>query len=343
MSFLNIEFAPLRIPLRRRLQTLAVSYLLFTFFHITSVVSFFALLYLLFTSFYWITLIYAFYYYIDFDRCEKGGYNLSFLRKWPIWKHFRDYFPLTLVKTAELDPSQNYIFAVAPHGILSIGAIGNFGTEANDFSKLFPNLTVHLMTLKANFYWPLTREYNLLNGVAVASQRAFKWILSNRGVWTNRGQVCVVVPGGAEEALNTMHGDYVLMIKRRKGFCRLALITGTALVPVFTFGENDLFNIIHPENDSFLKRVQQQFKKWTNVGLPLAWGRGIFNYTFGFLPLRKPLATVVGKAIPVEKVENPTQQQIDELHERYLGDLVQLFADHKVNYPNEHCKNLIFK
>jgi hypothetical protein len=112
---------------------------------------------------------------------------------------------------------------------------------------------------------------------------------------------------------------------------------------VFTFGENDLFKIIHPENDSLMKRVQQLFKKWTNVGLPLAWGRGVFNYTFGFLPLRRPLATVVGKAIPVQKVEQPTQQQIDELHERYLGELVRLFAEHKVNYPNEHSKNLIFK
>jgi hypothetical protein len=221
---------------------------LFTFFHITSVVSFLTLIYLLFTSYFWLTLLYGVYYFVDFDRCEKGGYNLSFLRNWPIWKHFRDYFPLSLVKTAELDPSQNYIFAVAPHGILSIGAIGNFGTEANDFSKLFPNLTVHLMTLKANFYWPLTREYNLLNGVAVASERAFKWILSNRGVCKSRGQVCVVVPGGAEEvgqftfkkktlkfnlffkALNTIHGDYVLMIKRRKGFCRLALETGIIMV-----------------------------------------------------------------------------------------------------------------
>jgi len=33
-------------------------------------------------------------------------------------RHYRDYFPVELVKTAELPATKNYILASFPHGIL---------------------------------------------------------------------------------------------------------------------------------------------------------------------------------------------------------------------------------
>lgn len=33
-----------------------------------------------------------------------------YLRKWSIWKHLADYFPIQLLKTANLDPDKRYIF-----------------------------------------------------------------------------------------------------------------------------------------------------------------------------------------------------------------------------------------
>lgn len=40
----------------------------------------------------------------------------------------------------------------------------------------------------------------------------------------------------------------------------------------------------------------------------------------------------VGKPIQVEKVENPTTQQVDELHQKYIDELIKLFDEHKENY-----------
>lgn len=54
---LGIEFAPLKIPLQRRLQTLAVGYFTYQFlvlgFVFTSLI-----IYLLFTKYYWLSLLY---------------------------------------------------------------------------------------------------------------------------------------------------------------------------------------------------------------------------------------------------------------------------------------------
>lgn len=58
----------------------------------------------------------------------------------------------------------------------------------------------------------------------------------------------------------------------------------------------------------------------------------IFQLNFGYLPYRKPIDTVVGAPIVVEKIENPTQEQIDELHEIYVEKLNELFEEHKQRF-----------
>jgi len=41
-------------------------------------------------------------------------------------------------------------------------------------------------------------------------------------------------------------GTFNVVLGRRKGFVRLALQTGSSLVPVVSFGENDLFRVRWP-------------------------------------------------------------------------------------------------
>lgn len=47
--------------------------------------------------------------------------------------------------------------------------------------------------------------------------------------------------GGAEEALDAHPGYHTLVLKSRKGFIKKALKTGAYLVPVYSFGENEVF------------------------------------------------------------------------------------------------------
>jgi 2-acylglycerol O-acyltransferase 2 len=341
MKIFSIEFVPLLVPFKRRLQTLSVCVLLFTFLHFLTVVAAFLLVYLLFTKLYWLTLLYLIYYYYDFDRCEKGGFQVKFARRAGIWKYFRDYFPINLVKTSKLDPSKNYILGVHPHGIMSFGTIANFGTEANDFSKKFPGITPHLMTLRANFCWPLTREYNLLYGCCVASKKSFQWILNNRGDCKKRGQACVLVVGGAQESLDVQPGKYVLTILKRKGFIKMALTTGANLVPVFSFGENDVYSTYSYEKGTKLRFIQEKFKQLTSFTLPLIMGRGIFNYSFGLLPRRRQITTVVGRPIEVTRVEKPSIKDIDKLHKKYVVELVKLFNDNKKLHKCDENSTLV--
>ena len=67
-------------------------------------------------------------------------------------------------------------------------------------------------------------------------------------------------------------------------------------MPVFSFGETDLYDQVNNPRGSLLRRMQESFRKITGVAPVLPIGRGFFQYSFGIIPLRKPVFTV-GKFI----------------------------------------------
>ena len=108
--------------------------------------------------------LYAVWYVYDRNSPHEGGKRVQFFRHWVVWKYFRDFFPLKLVKTADLDPSKNYLFACHPHGVLCVSHFGSFATEATGFSKMFPGIYPHLLVLDGHFQFPLYRDYFMTVG-----------------------------------------------------------------------------------------------------------------------------------------------------------------------------------
>lgn len=69
-----------------------------------------------------------------------------------------DYFPMRLVKTAELPPTRNYMMALHPHGMLATATYVNMASEATGFTRLFPGIKRFGVTLSMQFYFPLRRK-----------------------------------------------------------------------------------------------------------------------------------------------------------------------------------------
>ena len=67
----------------------------------------------------------------------------------------------------------------------------------------------------------------------------------------------------------------------------------TSLVPVISFGETDIYDQVNNPEGSLVRKLQNTWQKVTGIAPVLALGRGIFQYSFGILPHRKPI-TVVG-------------------------------------------------
>jgi len=339
----GIEFAPLWIPLERRLQTLA-AFQFISMFLFYGLLSFLLTYYLIaYTRFWWVGVLYLVWYVIDQPKVHKGGRRhllavgkyIGFfaVRKWKIWNYFRDYFPIQMIKTCDLDPTKCYIFGYHPHGLVSIGAFCSFVTDAGGFPSAFPGLTSYLLTLRCWFYFPFLREVLLFAGLSASSRENIDSLLRTPDGTQRTGKCVVIVVGGAQEALYANPGSHTLVLSKRFGFIKKAIQHGSPLVPVFAFGENDLFfQKLAPEG-SFMRKCQNAVRKIFTFSTPLFWGRGVFNYTFGLLPRRQPVSVVIGGPVEPKRVlDCPSAEEIQELHGRYVQALVSLFEEHKARF-----------
>ncbi|XP_006134902.1 2-acylglycerol O-acyltransferase 1 [Pelodiscus sinensis] len=335
---MKVEFAPVHIPLARRLQTAAVFQWVFSFLLLAQCCC--GIFITLFFGKYWLLpVLYAVWLYFDWETPQTGGRRSKWIRNWTVWRYFKDYFPVHLIKTSDLEPSHNYLFGFHPHGILVAGAFANFCTEHTGFKELFPGFTPYLHILPLWFGCPFFRDYAMSVGLVSASKKSVSHVLNNdRG-----GNIAVIVIGGAEESLDAHPGNLTLSIFKRKGFIKMALKYGAHLVPVFSFGENELFKQVENPRGSWLRTLQERLQKIMGFALPVFHARGIFQYSFGLMPYRKPIHTVVGKPIPVKQNLNPTLEEIEQLHQTYLQELRTLFEEHKEKYGIPDHESLSFK
>ncbi|XP_014351675.1 diacylglycerol O-acyltransferase 2-like [Latimeria chalumnae] len=294
--------------------------------------------YLFFTSLWPLPALYSLWWISDWNTPERGGRRSDWVRKWMVWKHFRDYFPIKLIKTAELVSSENYLLGYHPHGIMSIGAFCNFGTEATGFSKTFPGIKPFLTTLSGNFLLPICRDYIMATGVCSVNTSSINYLLSQNGT----GNAVVIVVGGATEALFCTQGKHIVALKERKGFIKVAIRNGSALVPVYSFGEGELFNQTLFDEDGWIRTLQRMVKKFVGIAPCLFHGRSIFSDTSsGIMPFSRPVNTVVGKPINVVKNENPSGQEIEKYHMLYIHSLLELFNNYKVKFGLSPTDELI--
>uniref|UniRef100_A0A8C5RTU2 Acyltransferase n=1 Tax=Laticauda laticaudata TaxID=8630 RepID=A0A8C5RTU2_LATLA len=242
--------------LLRQLEALSVLQWVLTFLFFGP---FFTLLliYLLFTSFWSLSVLYFAWWIVDLETPVHGGRRNQWVRHWKVWELHRDYFPIQLVKTAELPPTRNYVLGSHPHGIICAGAFSAFSTEACGFSQAFPGLTCSLALLAGLFYLPVYREYMMSAGMVPVSKRSLDFLLQ-----AGPGQAVVIVVGGATESLDCNPGEQRVHLSRRRGFVRLALQHGADLVPVFSFGENDIFRQWGNRSTSLCAHTPNQ-RRWT--------------------------------------------------------------------------------
>ncbi|XP_043272590.1 2-acylglycerol O-acyltransferase 2-like isoform X2 [Venturia canescens] len=348
MELFGVKFAPLRVPIERRLQTFAAAAwicILTTGGPIGYLITAYILIFTKWLRY--IMLIYLIWVYYDRDTCRRGGRGkawTNWMRNCAWWRYYCSYFPIKLVKTADLDPARNYLFCAFPHGILSTGAFGAFATDILGFDELFPGMESRLVTLDLHFHVPLFREFVYSLGVCSSSAESLNYLLSDRKTSPvdvnslegedkkSTGKAVVLIVGGAAESLRCKPGRYNIILRRRKGFVRIALKNGSPMIPVISFGETDLYDQIVAAEGSILSRTQQLFRKVTGIAPVLAIGRGFFQYTFGVVPKRKPVTVVVGSPMEVPKIPEPTTEQIEEYHTKFKNKLIDFFETEKYNY-----------
>jgi len=248
------------------------------------------------------------------------------------------YHPIYLHKTAELpatDTNGNqcrYFFTCHPHGVISVGTWSVFCSDEVGFAKLFPGIEPCVAGIKHAFFVPFFRDWCILAGCVSASKTSLHHILGKR-----KKSVAINL-GGAAESFMTMknnpvtgHARMKLLMKDRKGFCTVALQIGVSLVPILSLEELLLCDVI--PLPPLLYKLQVFLQKYVfGVAPVLAWGN-----KWPLMPKRRPINVFVGRPIPCDRNENPSQMDIDTKHTEYCEELTAMF--HRCKKTVKGCED----
>jgi hypothetical protein len=216
------------------------------------------------------------------------------------------------IKNYKFDNKQ-YIKCLMPHGFVSLSllCIRNNNHFTNDIlvtsNQLYNSPFISLFRNNLNM---IPAEFNIMN----------QHLQSNKNL--------VIYPGGMREKFECSHREEVIVINKRKGLFKLALMNGTTMLPVYTFGVSEIY-----------EKSNYEFKLKNGVGL--SWYYGLYNTPF---PKKVNFLTVVGSPIFVKKKINITDNDINNLRNRYKIIIKKLFHKWKSFYnPSWYNKKLIFK
>lgn len=283
--------------------------------------------------------IYFTHIYLDKSH-EKGALARPDFKTWSFWKSLSDYFPVVLLKQNPetiFDPKEKYMFGYHPHGIISVGCFVNFAADANGVSEMFPGITIKPATLENNFFVPFWREIILRLGVISVSAKSLNHVLNQGG-----GNAVLVVPGGAAEALDAHPGTHSLTLNRRSGFFRIALQHGASLVPIYSFGENDLYEQAPNDEGTLVRTIQNNLLKYLGFATPFFSGAGSSGAALPMnpIPSRVPIITIVGDPIKCPKIDDPSREEIDDVRRLYVEKLQEIFAQFADKYAPERRGDL---
>lgn len=254
-----------------------------------------------------------------FSRVEKkDGCVWEWFQRLSIWKVISVYHSSEVNAEVALQQGQQHIFCMFPHGACSINHFLTMTDNCGMLSRIFTGPRRDLVA-SILFVFPILREMLLFLGCVDAGSKTAKYNL-------NKGYSLFIYIGGEKEQLMTEVGEHRVYIKSRKGFVKLALISGASLVPMYAFGENDCYSISHVLKD-FRMYLQRKFQ----LGIPIFYGR------WGTLvPYPVKIAVEIGKPISVKKVaeDEITQEMIDALHTKFIEEMVRLFERTKMKYLN---------
>ena len=225
-------------------------------------------------------------------------------------KHLRSTFPVHGTNPNDLPKTSLLLWH--PHSLLSVTSVLHNCFKIVDFdSKIVSHSIYHVL--------PIIKDISRFNNSIPAN---FDVMRSN----LEEGNRVSVMVGGVREMMETEENVLNLTLKSRKGVFRLALISGAPLVPILTYNESKLFPVVKiPMLDSINKFLYSYF----HIAVPITSITALQNWVNLYSHPLDIVPTYVGSPISVEKIESPTEKDINDLQKKYIKAVEDLFESTK--------------
>jgi 1-acyl-sn-glycerol-3-phosphate acyltransferase len=205
------------------------------------------------------------------------------------------------------------IFCVVPHGVAPIGI-----TAYPLWSKLWNDRlcrwTAAPIVLKLPLVGYFVRKVGYIPAKAASIVEAL----------TKREENVGIILDGIAGMFHQSAKEERAYLKKRKGIVKIALKAGAPIVPVYGFGHTSMWTVVV---DPF--GICEAISNVTGAAVTPFFGR--FGWFLG-PPVRASVTVCLGEPVHCPKIDDPTQQQIDEYHAKLLAAYRDLFETHKEAY-----------
>eukprot|EP00927_Polykrikos_kofoidii_P085231 TRINITY_DN9204_c0_g1_i1.p1 TRINITY_DN9204_c0_g1~~TRINITY_DN9204_c0_g1_i1.p1 ORF type:complete len:352 (-),score=36.02 TRINITY_DN9204_c0_g1_i1:123-1073(-) len=240
----------------------------------------------------------------------------SFMKRYLTFTHNTE----EKIREGVLGPDKQYVIVWHPHGAFTIGSLA----IAHWWAKSYPMPRLSVVVADVLLGVPGLAEFLLLCNARSQDAKTFDALLA-------KGQSVAVQPGGILEQVNTDHEKEKIFFPPRLGFIRLAIKHGTPLLPIYFFGENQMYNT-SPAVSSVNKWLYNKFR----IGTLFVKGR-LGLLTSPLLPtplllpaLGAPLHLRFGDPVPVGPPnDDPTEETVREVLRRYTEAVQKIFDENK--------------
>jgi len=220
-----------------------------------------------------------------------------------------------------LPPKGIYLFH--PHGMITLAHMMNVGIKSVSH---WPVKSIRGTAMHSLWYSFGVREL-LDNSFVPSTYSSMKEVL-------DEGLSLSVSLGGMEEMRHIVKHKIRAKLKSRKGVFRLAIQTGTPLVPVLAYGENELCNNVGAWKcfdwiNSMLRNVQMTL-------LIPSWDLYYKVFNVFNKPLDEPIVSVIGEPVEVGPAREPTEEDIRLVRSMYIKRLREFYRQTRpANYAEE--------
>ncbi|KAL4421076.1 hypothetical protein ABPG77_001371 [Micractinium sp. CCAP 211/92] len=245
-----------------------------------------------------------------------------------------DYFPVKIVWEGKEEDYEKgpFVIGYEPHSVLPQGICVFCPYSADVVPSGLKD--TRILVSSAGFWAPIMRHMWWWLGCRPVSRQCFQALL-------RKGRSVAVCPGGVKECIYMQRGQEVAYLRKRHGFVRLALQAGAPLLPVFCFGQTDLYSYCRLFFDWPRNLIPQaqwaSFVRRIGYVPMLIWG-----WCGSFMPKQVPMYIVVGKPITVPRIEEPTQEQVEEYLGKFITSMERMFKEHKKAAGHENATLTIY-
>lgn len=199
-----------------------------------------------------------------------------------------------------------------PHGCYVFGGISNLAKQPRNMTLALGGTFIGVAD--APFQVPFIRELLLMLNCRPANAQMIDALLG-------QGKSVAICPGGIHEQMATEPTCERCFFPPNLGFVRQALKHGTPLLPIYTFGENQLYDV-----PAWSRSLSKTVQKYTGAGLPLALGR----WGLPLIPKKTQFQTYVGRLVDVGPANaTPSDARVRQMFLAYCAELQRLFNEHK--------------